>query len=167
MPKLEKRQMIILAVMVIAILYGAYELFLAKKKGAPVDLAQKSSDLKTFVTGLTTGIGAEKDATALIFSRAEKEWTQDPFLDGQSQKAWAQARVAAQAAAGPGDKKIEFVYSGYLGLGKKSMAVINGVEYKEGESLETAGFVLKKVSPARVVIENRGSGAMLDIPMQD
>jgi type II secretory pathway component PulC len=167
MPKLEKRQMIILAVMVIAILYGAYELFLTKKKGAPVDLAQKTSDLKTFVTGLTTGIGAEKDATALIFSRAEKEWTQDPFLDSQSQKAWAQTRVAAQATAGISDKKIEFVYSGFLGSGKKSLAVINGVEYKEGESLDTAGFVLRSASPARVVIENRGSGAMLNIPMQD
>jgi len=163
MAKLEKRQMVILAVMVIAILYGAYELLWTKKKGAPVDLAQKTSDLKTFVTGLTTGIGAEKDVTALIFSRAEKEWTQDPFLDSQSQKAWAQA----SAKAGIGDKKIEFVYSGYLGSGKKSMAVINGVEYKEGEALDIAGFVLRSVSPARVVIENRGTGATLDIPIQD
>jgi hypothetical protein len=167
MAKLEKRQIIILAVMVIAILYGAYELLSTKKKGAPVDLAQKTSELKTFVTGLTTGVGAERDVTALIFSRAEKEWTQDPFLDSQSQKAWAQTRVVAQAAAGTGDKKIEFVYSGYLGLGKKSMAVINGMEYKEGESLDISGFVLRSVSPARVVIENRGTGATLNIPMQD
>jgi len=159
--------MIILAVMVIAILYGAYELLWTKKKGAPVDLAQKTSDLKTFVTGLSADIGAEKDAAALIFSRAEKEWTRDPFLDSQSQRAWSQTRTAAQAVAGIGEKKIEFVYSGYLGLGKRSMAVINGMEYKEGESLDIAGFVLRSISPARVVIENRGSGATLNIPMQD
>jgi type II secretory pathway component PulC len=167
MAKLEKRQMIILAVMVIAILYGAYELFLTKKKGPPVDLAQKTADLKTFVTGLTTGIGTEKDVTALIFSRAEKEWTQDPFLDTKSQLAWNQSRGAAQAAAGVGDKKIEFVYSGYLASGKRSMAVINGMEYREGEALDTAGFVLRSANPARVVIENRGTGATLNIPMQD
>jgi hypothetical protein len=166
MAKLEKRQMIILAVMVIAILYGAYELLWAKKKGAPVDLAQKTSDLKTFVTGLSTGIGTERDATALIFSRAEKEWTQDPFLDSRQHLAWTQSRAQAQTSLGA-DKKIEFVYSGYLGLGKKSMAVINGMEYKEGESLDIAGFVLRSVSPARVVIENRGTGATLNIPMQD
>jgi hypothetical protein len=167
MAKLEKRQMIILAVMVIAILYGAYELFLTKKKGPPVDLAQKTADLKTFVAGLATGIGAEKDVTVLIFSRAEKEWTQDPFLDSQSQRAWAQTRTAAQAVAGKDDKKIEFVYSGYLGLGKKNMAVINGMEYREGEALDTAGFVLRSATPERVVIENRGTGATLNIPMQD
>lgn len=159
--------MIILGVMVIAVLYGAYELLWTKKKGAPADLAQKTSDLNTFVTGLSVGIGAEKDATALIFSRAGKEWTQDPFLDSQSQRAWAQARTAAQTAAGIGEKKIEFVYSGYLGLGKRSIAVINGMEYKEGEALDIAGFVLRSVSPARVVIENRGTGATLNIPMQD
>ncbi len=168
MAKLEKRQMIILAVMVIAILYGAYELLWTKKKGGPpVDLTQKTADLKTFVTGLATGIGAERDVTALIFSRAEKEWTQDPFLDTKSQMAWNQSRGAAQAAAGAGDKKIEFVYSGYLASGKRSMAVINGMEYREGEALDTAGFVLRSANPARVVIENRGTGATLNIPMQD
>jgi type II secretory pathway component PulC len=165
MAKLEKREMIILAVMVIVVIVGAYNFLTTKKKGAPVDLAQKTSDLKTFVTGLSTGIGAERDATALIFSRAEKEWTRDPFLDSQSQKAWAQTK--APAVAGIGEKKIEFVYSGYLGSGKRSMAVINGVEYKEGEALDVSGFVLRSVSPARIVIENRGSGATLNIPMQD
>jgi hypothetical protein len=167
MAKLEKRQMIILAVMVVAILYGAYDFLTTKQKAAPVDLAKKTSDLRTFVTGLSATVGAEKDVTALIFSRAEKEWTQDPFLDSRSQRAWAQTRTAAQATAGISDKKIEFVYSGYLGLGKKSMAVINGMEYKEGEALDIAGFVLRSATPARVVIENRGTGATLNIPMQD
>jgi type II secretory pathway component PulC len=41
------------------------------------------------------------------------------------------------------------------------------MEYKEGEALDIAGFVLRSVSPARVVIENRGTGATLNIPMQD
>lgn len=159
--------MIILAVTVIAILYGAYELLWTKNKDAPIDPAQKTSDLNTFVTGLSASIGAEKGVTALIFSRAGKEWTQDPFLDIQSQRAWAQTRTAAQTLAGIGEKKIEFVYSGYLGSGKRSMAVINGMEYKEGEALDIAGFVLRSVSPARVVIENRGTGATLNIPMQD
>lgn len=157
--------MIIIGVMVLVILYAAYDFLAPKKKGLPVDTAQQTTDLNTFVAETTAGMG--KDTTVslgtLIFSRAEKEWTQDPFLDSKSYKAWAQTR----AVAGIGEKKIDFVYSGYLGSGKKSMAVINGVEYKEGEALDIAGFVLRSVSPARVVIENRGSGAQLNIPMQD
>jgi hypothetical protein len=165
MAKLEKRQIVILVVMVIAVLYGAYELLWTKKKAPPVDPAQKTSELSKFVTGLSATIGAEKDSTVIIFTRAEKEWAQDPFLDSRQQLAWA--RSQALAKAGPGDKKIDFVYSGYLGSGKRSMAVINGMEYREGEPLEIAGFVLRSISRARVIIENLGTGATLDIPMQD
>ncbi len=167
MAKLEKRQMIILAVMVLAILYGAYELLWTKKKAPSVSPAQKTSELQSFVSSLTAAAATDKDSTVLIFSRAEKEWVQDPFLDSKSQLAWNQARGMAQAAAGAAEKKIDFVYSGYIAAGKRSMAVINGLEYREGEALEIAGFVLQSISPARVLIENRGTGATLNIPMQD
>jgi hypothetical protein len=169
MAKLEKRQMILIGVMGIVILFAAYEFLSPKKQGPPVNTTQKTSELSTFVNDLTAGMG--KDTTtslgALVFGRAEKEWTQDPFLDSKSYKAWTQARAAVKEGAGAAEKKIEFVYSGYLGLGKKRMAVINGVEYKEGEALDIGGFVLNSVSPTRVVIGNRGTGATLNIPLQE
>jgi hypothetical protein len=166
MAKLEKRQIIILVVMVLAVLYGAYELLWTKKKVSLVSPVQKASDLTSFITGLTATLGTEKDSTMVIFTRAEKEWTQDPFLDSRQHLAWARSRTLAQA--GPGtDKPVSFVYSGYLGAGKRSMAVINGMEYREGEALEVAGFVLRSVTPTRVLIENSGTGATFNIPMQD
>jgi hypothetical protein len=172
MAKLEKRQMIIIGVMALVILFAAYDFLSPKKKGLPVNATQKASELSTFVNDLTAGMG--KDTTtslgALVFSRAEKEWTQDPFLDSKSYKAWTQAtqaRAAVKEGAGTVEKKIGFVYSGYLGSGKKRMAVINGVEYKEGEALDIGGFVLNSVSPTRVVIGNRGTGATLNIPLQE
>lgn len=166
MAKLEKRQMIILGVMVLAILYGAYELLSSKKKAPPVDPARKTADLQSFVTDLSARTGADK-TTALIFSRAEAEWLHDPFLDSKLSLAWARSKAAAASQSAAGAKKIEFVYSGYLSSGKKSMAVINGMEYKEGEPLDVAGFFLRSASPARVVIENRGLGTTLNIPMQE
>jgi hypothetical protein len=47
------------------------------------------------------------------------------------------------------------------------MAIINGMEYREGEELDVKGFVLKSVSPARVVIENRSTRAVQTIPLQE
>lgn len=165
MAKLEKRQMIVLGVMVLVILFGAYDFLTSKKKIAPVDTTQKLAELKTFVSALTAG--TEKDSTAnlgvLIFSRAEKEWAQDPFLDSKSYKAWARAG----AGIGVAGKKLDFIYSGYVGAGKRSIAVINGVEYKEGEALDTPGYVLRRITPVRVVIENRVAGTTLDIPLQE
>jgi len=165
MAKLEKRQMIILGVMVIVILFGAYDFLTSKKKGLPMNTPQKLEELKSFVSGLTAGTA--KDTTAnlgvLIFSRAEKEWTQDPFLDNKSYKAWARVGAGAETAG----KKLDFIYSGYVGAGNKHVAVVNGAEYKEGEALDTPGYVLRRISPTRVVIENRGTGTTLDIPLQE
>jgi hypothetical protein len=169
MAKLEKRQMIILGVMGIAVLYGAYTFLMpVSKKNPAVDITQKTAELNTFMTELTASLGKDtsKNLETLIFSRAEKEWAQDPFLGAKAFKAWTQAKAADKepVVAAP---KIEFVYSGYLEVGQKRMAIINGVEYPEGENLDIKGYVLKSVSPAGVVIENRGIGATVNVPLQE
>ncbi|MCG6536396.1 MAG: secretin and TonB N-terminal domain-containing protein, partial [Syntrophales bacterium LBB04] len=43
--------------------------------------------------------------------------------------------------------KIEFVYTGYLEINRKRMAIINGIEYKEGEPLDVKGYILRTVAP--------------------
>ena len=194
MAKLEKRQMIILGVMGIAVLYAAFDFLAPKKNASAPGTAQKTAELGTFVTDLTAGLGKDKmkNLNTLIFSRAEKEWTQDPFLDAKSYKAWSAAKapvkkVGTEAGTGAGTRagtrvgtgaaagaaagaetampKSEFIYSGYLGTERKRMAIINGIEYAEGENLDVKGYVLKSVSPTRVVIENRGTGATVDVPL--
>jgi type II secretory pathway component PulC len=168
MAKMGKRQVIILAVMAIAILYAAFVYLAPNKKMIPgMDMTQKTADLNTFVTGLTASLGKEssKNPGSLIFSRAEKEWAQDPFLDSRSYKSWTQVKVTAAAAGAAAAPKIEFVYSGYLEVDRKRMAIINGMEYREGEGLDTKGYVLKSVSPESVVIENRGIGATVNVPL--
>jgi len=159
--------MIILGVMGIVILSAAFYFLAPKKKASIPSMANKTVELNTFVTDLNAGLA--KDATRnlniLIFRRAEKEWKQDPFLDAKSYRAWSKAREPAKAgAAAP---KIEFTYSGYLEVNSEKMAIINGMEYREGEELDVKGFVLKSVSPARVVIENRAARAAQTIPLQE
>ena len=164
MAKMGKRQMITLGVMAIAILYAAFVYLAPQKKIAGVDMAQKTAELKTFVADLTAGLGKDssKNLGALIFSRAEREWTQDPFLDSKAYKSWSQVKVTASEAAAP---KIEFVYSGYLEVDRKRLAIINGMECRGGANLDTKGYVLKSVSPSSVVIEIRGIGATVNMPL--
>lgn len=165
MANLGTRQKIIIGVMGIVILYAAVDFLMPKKKNPVFDLKQKTEELNTFVTTLSAGMGkdAPKSLGPLIFSRAEKEWTSDPFLDEKSFKAWVQAREQVkEVVAAP---KFEFVYSGYLEVNRKRMAIINGSEYQEGEALDIKGFVLKSVSPARVVIVNTATKAALTIPL--
>jgi len=165
MAKLGKREMIILGVMAIAILYTAFIYLSPKKKDPGADTAKKTAELNTFVTDLSGSLKMDtmKNPGTLILARAEKEWTNNPFLNGKDFKKWTEARTAK--VDGSAVAKIEFVYSGYLEVGRKRMAVINGVEYKEGEALDVKGYMLKSISPAKVVIENRGIGATINVSM--
>jgi hypothetical protein len=167
MARMGKRETIILGVTAVVILYAAFDYLMPKKKIPGIDAAQKTAELKTFVTDLTAGLGKDssKNLGTLIFSRAEKEWAQDPFLDGKSYKSWTQVKVVTAKEAEAAAPKVEFVYSGYLELNRKRMAIINGMEYSEGDGLDTKGYVLKSVSPSSVVIENRGIGATINVPL--
>jgi type II secretory pathway component PulC len=162
--------MIILGVMGIVVLYGAFDFLMPVSKVKPsANMTQKTAELNAFVTELTASLGKDtpKNLGTLIFSRAEKEWVQDPFLDNKSFRAWTQAKTTTKEPVAVAPPKIEFVYTGYIEVGKKRMAIINGSEYPEGENLDIKGYVLRSVSPTGVVIENRGIGATLNVPLQE
>lgn len=168
MAKLAKREKIILGVMAIAIILAAFIYLSPKKKspGTTENVAQKTAELNTFTAGLAGTLKEDtmKNPGTLVLARAEKEWARDPFLSSGDLIKWneAKARKAKEAAA---VTKIDFVYSGYFEVRGKRMAIINGIEYKEGEALDVKGYMLKSVSPEKVVIENRGIGAKLSVPM--
>jgi hypothetical protein len=164
------RQMIILGVMTIVILYAAVDYLALDKKGPGADAGLSNAELNTFVSDLTASVGraASQSYDALILNRAEREWAADPFLDRKAYRSWTEVKVkptAKKAEVAP--LPVTFVYSGYIAAGRQRMAIINGNEYREGDTLDIAGFVLKGVSPARVVIENRKTGTTLEVPLQE
>jgi hypothetical protein len=60
------------------------------------------------------------------------------------------------------------IYSGFLQMGQKRLAIINGMEYETGDRLEPGGFLLKSISPTRVVIAPRGKKSKsISLPMED
>jgi hypothetical protein len=166
MAKLANREKIILGIMAVAIIVAAYIYLFPKKKGVEkVDAAQKTAELNTFVATLSGSLKEDtmSDTGTLILARAEKEWERDPFLSRKDLINWNEAK--AKKARADATAKVEFVYSGYFEVGRKKIAIINGVEYKEGEALDVPGYILKSVSPDKVVIENRGLGATMSVLM--
>lgn len=168
MAKLAKREKIILGVMAIAIIVAAF-IYLSPKKKSPEtteNVAQKTAELNTFVSSVAGSLKEDsmKNPGTVILARAEKEWARDPFLSSRDLMKWNEAK-ARKAKGDAVVTKIEFVYSGYFEVGSKKMAIINGMEYKEGEALDVKGYMLKSISPVKVVIENRGIGATISVPM--
>jgi hypothetical protein len=168
MPKLTKRQIIILSIMVVAVFYAVYDFFIAPRtKPAVIDIGKKSADLEVFKTDITAKIPKGSSAADdYIVSRAEAGWIHDPFYDSRSFREWVRFKEPAKTVMRT-SQKIFFGYSGFLKIDKRKIAIINGAEYESGDPLEIEGYVLQNIYPDKVVIVNIKNGVKFDVPLQE
>jgi hypothetical protein len=161
--------MIILGVMGVVILFAAYELFFAKgKKPVTVDTGKNITELNTFISEMTIAIGKDTPSPvdAYMIKRAEAGWARDPFYERKTYQDWAVTKEPAQAAGAP-TQKHQFNYTGYVALGNKQIAIINGIEYGVGDALDVEGYILNGIHPSKVIIFNKESRRSFDVPLQD
>ena len=163
MPKLNKRQIIILALMACAVLYAVYELFFAgsAKNTATIQKSAISPDSSAAVPSINEPLAA---VNAYIITRAEADWPRNPFIERNAYKDWAAREGAASGAT---VAAVKIIYSGYLDAGARKMAIINGLEYSPGDKLEMEGYVLKEIRPSKVIISNRNTGSELEVFIQE
>lgn len=162
MKKLNKRQIIILTLAALFVLYAVYELFLAGPAAKKPQTQAGTAPVDAFVSELGAELLQQKmvGVDAYIAKNAEIEWAKNPFWEKAAYREFlGKDTVSADAA--------KFLYSGYVDTGRKKMAIINGWEYEAGESLDIEGYVVKHVAPSRVVIVNRKTGEELHVPIQE
>lgn len=75
--------------------------------------------------------------------------TGDPFYGGQG--GLSQEENQGQAAGQGG--AAEIVYSGYIKIGQKIFAVLNGVEYARGDELADGGYAVQAIDKNSVLLE--------------
>lgn len=167
MRKLEKRESIIVGVMAIAILYGAISLLFTKPQKKTSYPAAASSEVQALASAVTTIMskGSRSSREAYVITRAELEWQHDPFAAPNVFRELL--RRAEAPKAGAASPKVAFNYTGYLEYGGKQVAIINGVEYAVGEVLEKPGYVLRSITPIKVIIEDIAGRSTIKIPIQD
>jgi hypothetical protein len=166
MAKLNKRQIIIVVLMALFILYGVYEyLIAAPARKSVINTKNDAVEINSFVTGLTNEL-IKDSATGVdlyIISRAESEWKNNPFMEKSSYREYSSKEGAASGKS----SAVKIIYSGFVDAGKKKMAVINGVEYGLGEQLELEGYVLKNITSSKVVLYNKNTGSEVSVPIQE
>jgi len=166
MNKLKTREIIILAVAALGVVYAGYVYLIA-----PAINKAKTNDQKQEISTPASSLKNDliKDAEAgteeYIIARAEANWGKNPFVDrnSSSYKEWA----VTQAASGASGSATKIIYSGYIDAGKMKIAIIDGLEYRVGEQLEMEGYVLKRVTPSQVLIVNKNTGSEIEIPIQE
>ena len=153
---MKTREKIIVGIMCIALLFGVYVVFFSsgsgKGSGKSLGTAAPGESIEEVLKKVTATVGevTVSDTDRFVIASAEAGWEADPFLDKRSSQ--------EQAPLGADDKdkpqiKIDVKYTGFIEMGPRKLAIINGQEYEAGEELPPGGIILKKVEPEQVIVE--------------
>ncbi|UCF93098.1 MAG: hypothetical protein JSW39_02770 [Desulfobacterales bacterium] len=162
------RERIIVGLMFLTVVYGAYTLLFASppQKGLRVTTTGLES-LNDFITKIaaSTKAGLSK-VDSYILQQAEAEWNQDPLLNIEL-KSKPQEQEKAKQPETP-TLELELSYSGYLQMGDTRLAIINGMEYEVGDQVIEGGYIVRSISPRQVVIAVPGEGnSKFVIPLEE
>jgi len=167
MGKLKKREIIILVIAALFVLYAGYEYLIARPASKKVETSANVDSVKknASISELTNDLSKDKltDFDTYAIRKIETDWSKDPFWKKDLYKEWA----AREDAAKGGSTAAKIIYSGYVDSGKNKMAVINGLEYRIGEQLEIEGYFLKQITPSKIIILNKNTGDKEEFPLQE
>jgi hypothetical protein len=160
------REKIILGVAALALGFGAIELLMPRAKTDPFPQSQSTENVTAFIAKMadaTKNLGAE--TTAMVIRKAESAWNQDPFADIPRPPAPVAEEKQKKTDRPPPPN---LAYSGFIEVGSKRLAIINGQEYTTGETLEPGGFTIKSILPTRVtLVSAQGGAAPIVLPLQE
>ncbi|MBW2436999.1 MAG: hypothetical protein JRF29_06960 [Deltaproteobacteria bacterium] len=170
-----QREKIIVVLMLLTVAYGIYALFFEGKgnststEPASVSSAVQLENLNAFITKVAEAskAGLSKEDKYII-SRAETEWKQDPLItaeltDRPQDEIKKQQQVIQAARPRP-----NITYTGFMQMGDKRFAIINGFEYAPGDQLLEGGYKVSSVTPSKVVIVSTdGSNKKFIFPLEE
>lgn len=168
---MSKREKIIVGLMAVAVLYFVYAFFLADDKQKTPPAAASSSDAvlkmaEELREKLKRG-EFDPPPSAALLTALESGWREENFvvadfylpdlaaLEDEEQEASLNAEEVEAAAA-------ELVYSGFLELDSRRLAVINGSEYEVGDEVGD-GLVLERINAYSLLLSRGGHSVMLPI----
>ena len=164
---LAKREKIIAMALILTALYGLYSLVFAPTSvSGPQDSHPEIEALNTFTRNIAEEMDPADDTSTVLYiiEKAGAKWPAKPFL--QSGLPRDEAKGSKEPPASPADAP-QWHFSGFLETGARRLAVINGMEYEEGEWLESGGHKVAQILPTHVVIERLESQVKTIVPLDE
>jgi hypothetical protein len=165
------REKIIVGIMCLTIAYGAYDLLGSRRKQksiSPGTMPNKTGDLKSFVADVTGKLAGEKVSKEYqyMIKQAGAQWTKDPFI--HSARPLKKRLLPVNVTQTPAKPSApDFDYTGFMQLGTTRIAILNGMEYAEGEALPDKAYYIKSISPQRVIIGKVDSKETIQISINE
>ena len=148
--------------MLLTVVYGVYTVFFeGKGKSGTQEIAAISAtaqleNLNAFITKVAEASKAGlSEEDKYIIELAETEWKQDPLINAKlTDRPKDELKKPEPVQKSIPD--LEISYTGFMQMGDIKFAIINGVEYAIGDRLEQGDYILRSITPSRVVIVSTG-----------
>lgn len=165
------REKIIVGVMCLTIVYGAYELSGSRKPGstAPPSRADSVGELKKFVMEVTRKLVGQKPAEEYqyIITQADAQWSKDPFIHSAAPLKKSLVERVGLNEPVDAQQPPDIIYTGFMQTGDIKLAILNGIEYAEGESLNIGDYYVKEIDPTRAVIGTINGPGTIQLPIAE
>ena len=137
--------------MVLAVIYGVYTVFFSAPREEVAFKSNGDTELETLNSFITKVADKTKNSLskeqAYVLQKAQTEWKQDPLMQIQPKES-----KEDEAERQPLVLETKILYTGFLQMGTRRLAIINGIEYEIGDRLEPGGLIVRNIHPNHVVI---------------
>lgn len=151
---MKNREKLIVAMTIVAAIYGALDFMSGKRPPPPASVVAAAPDLEaTLATQLASLTESKKIDHGYLADQISAAWPPDIFLRHKPQKIAASVEIDDTAIDFQFDPQ-EFSYSGYLQMADEKIAIINGLDYREGETINQ--YHLKTISSEMIQLARDG-----------
>ncbi|GEM_PF-1249676 len=153
------REKIILVIMIIAILYGGFEMlrsgFSIESDETSIQSTQETPEYMRVANRINQSINEQElnNKESYVMDIIRKHWIKDPFYTRSVSNPTEPIQAEKKRQKRIENWKKHFNYNGYVEIGKNILAVINGNEYKVGDTLNNSNFELLRATPEQVILQ--------------
>lgn len=128
-----------------------------KSKERDEDPVSAAGKLGSFIQSTQASLMAAPltDEHKYVLTRANAEWPGSPFIEER-----AMLKAAREVAR-------QFSYSGFLAIEEKEFAIINGLEYQEGDAVEPGGYIVHRIAADAVILRGKQDGVEVKVTVDE
>ena len=161
---MSRREKVIVSIMVATALLGGYWYYSpsapnSHDRGERQSVEQIIRFAKAAIQKLRSDDSLSKDLFRM--RTAERRWEKDPFIKSKAVLSDKQRVPAPQKKPVAEGTSMNLLYTGFIEVGAKRLAIINGIEYATGEVIDTQGHYIRRIQPHRVDIGKRDAPDMI------
>jgi len=150
--------------MVAALGYAAVELIrpAGRRKDSASARASPAADgaeLKAFAEAARASVMASRPQPVEVatIERAADPWAPTPFA------VWTPSVATSAVAGAAAERTPDFRYTGFLSHGEIRFAILNGREYRVGDTVKPGDFTVRSIEPDRVTLAAGSGGRQVSI----